>query len=238
MELDVHVRKTLPDFKLDIAFTTQSGELKVITGPSGAGKTTLIRLLAGLEKPDEGYIRFNGETWSDTAKGIFRPPQNRCIGYVFQEYTLFPHLTAYKNVSFAATDEGTVERLMKRFGIWHLKNHKPNKISGGERQRCAICQNLARTPRMLLLDEPFSALDTEVRRNLRYELQELNTRMSLPMVYVTHDLSEALFFGNDILSIVNGKADPGWFEHQLKQMRDDKATLNVHQAIERITPLR
>ena len=230
MELDVCVRKTLADFKLDIAFTTQSGELKVITGPSGAGKTTIIRMLAGLEKPDEGHIRFNEEIWVDTHKGVFLPPQKRRIGYVFQEYTLFPHLTVYKNVSFAATDESTVERLMKLFGIWHLNDHKPNKISGGERQRCAICQNLSRNPQLLLLDEPFSSLDMETRRKLRYELKGLNERMSLPMVYVTHDLSEALILGNDILSIVNGRKDPGWFGYQLKQMLDDKAMLNIHQA--------
>jgi len=218
MELDVYLKKTRSDFKLEIAFTVRAGALKVITGPSGAGKTTIVRLLAGLEKPDEGHIRFNGETWVDTHKRIFMPPQKRRIGYVFQEYTLFPHLTVYKNVSFAATDENAVVSLMKLFGIWHLKDQKPNKISGGERQRCAICQNMARNPRLLLLDEPFSSLDLEIRRKLRFELMQLNKRISLSMVHITHDLAEALLLGNDVLSIVNGKENPDWFKQQLKSL--------------------
>jgi len=227
MELDVYLKKTRSDFKLEIAFTIRAGALKVITGPSGAGKTTIVRLLAGLEKPDEGHICFNGEIWVDTHKGIFLPPQKRQIGYVFQEYTLFPHLTVYKNVSFAATDENAVVSLMKLFGIWHLKDHKPDKISGGERQRCAICQNMARNPRLLLLDEPFSSLDLEIRRKLRFELKQLNKRISLSMVHITHDLAEALFLGNDVLSIVNGKENPDWFKQQLKQMQADKTHLKI-----------
>jgi len=90
-------------------------------------------MIAGLERPDEGYINYNGETWVDTKKGIYLPPQKRRVGYVFQEYTLFPHLTVYKNVFFAAANEDEVKSLMKLFCIWHLKDHKPNKISGGER---------------------------------------------------------------------------------------------------------
>lgn len=223
MELHVHIRKSLPNFDLEVSFTIKNGELKVITGPSGAGKTTIVRMIAGLERPDEGTIRYDGETWVDTKRGLFLPPRKRRVGYVFQDYTLFPHLTVYKNIAFACPDEGDVERLMNIFGIWHLRDQKPDKISGGERQRSAICQNLARRPRVLLLDEPFSALDAENRRRLRRELKVLKTQWSLPMVHVTHDLTEALFLGDDILSLVKGRMDPDWLDHQLKELLEDEA---------------
>ncbi len=226
MGLRVHVRKTLTEFDLEVSFTAGEGELKVIIGPSGAGKTTIIRMIAGLERPEEGYINYNGEIWVDTKKGIFLPPQKRRVGYVFQEYTLFPHLTVYKNVFFAAADQDAGESLMKLFGIWHLRNQRPHRISGGERQRCAICQNLVRKPQVLLLDEPFSALDMEIRRRLRHELKLLKGQLSIPIVHVTHDLNEAVFLGDDILSIVKGKIAHDWLYLQAKRLLEDEAWIN------------
>jgi molybdate transport system ATP-binding protein len=221
MSLKVAVKKRLNKFELDITIVVGVGEFKVITGPSGAGKSTVIRLIAGLERPDQGLIAYNGTTWVDTDKGVFLRPQKRRVGFVFQDYTLFPHLSVYRNVAFAAQGQGGVERLLRRFGIWHLKDDMPHRISGGERQRCAICQNLVRRPQVLLLDEPFSALDVENRRRLRKELKALQEELCIPVIHVTHDLNEALVLGDSILSIVEGKEARGWFQSQLKETRAD-----------------
>lgn len=223
MALEVRLRKALPGFVLKVSFSCRKGEMVILTGPSGSGKTTLIRMIAGLERPDQGTIQYDGETWVDTVKGVFLPARKRGIGYVFQEYTLFPHLNVYGNVSFAAVDRDDVERLLKRFGIWHLRDSMPQHISGGERQRCAICQNLARGPRVLLLDEPFSALDTEMRRTLRRELRGLKESLSIPMLHVTHDLTEALFLADRILPIVQGKTVPEWLLRQVEKAREEEA---------------
>ncbi len=228
MTLEVDIKKRLPDFDLEISFTCKKGELGVFIGPSGAGKTTLIRIIAGLERPDQGYIAYDGNIWVDTRRRISLPPQKRHLGYVFQDYTLFPHLTVYQNVAFASMDQGEIEALLKFFGIWHLKNSMPDKISGGERQRAAICQNLARHPQVLLLDEPFSALDFPIRKRLRQELKALKKDLAFPVVYVTHDLAEALFLGDNIVPIVSGKHEPAWLSNQLEDVMDDYAWMDRH----------
>ncbi len=210
MELNISIRKKLPHFDLDVTFGCRKGRLLVLVGPSGAGKTTIIRMLAGLDRPDKGRIQYGGETWLDTEKNLFLAPQKRRVGYVFQEYTLFPHLTVSGNVAFSAEDKAEVPSLLKRFNIWHLKDRKPDRISGGERQRCAICQAMARRPRLLLLDEPFSALDAVTRQNLREELQKLKRELSIPIIHVTHDISEALYLGDDVLPMVNGRIVRKW----------------------------
>ena len=179
-------------------------------------------MIAGLEKPDQGSISYNGQVWFDASKGISLAPQKRRVGYVFQDYTLFPHLTVFKNVAFSAPNKEDVEPLLRLFGIWDIRNSRPHHISGGERQRCAICQSLARRPQVLLLDEPFSALDVENRRKLRRELKALTEKLSLPIVHVTHDLREALFLGNEILPVVSGKLVPGWLRHQLAELSEDE----------------
>jgi molybdate transport system ATP-binding protein len=222
MALEVHVKKALSSFVLDVSLTAERGDLKVITGPSGAGKTTVIRIIAGLERPDEGYITYRGEVWVDRGRGIFMPSQKRRLGFVFQDYTLFPHLTVYQNVAFAAQDRKDVEKLLRLFGIWNVRDSKPNRISGGERQRCAICQNLARKPRVLLLDEPFSALDLENRRRLRRELKALKEKLSIPIIHVTHDLNEALYLGDEVLSMVKGQLDHDWLDDRLEELMEDE----------------
>lgn len=222
MILEVSVKKALPSFDLDLSFKVGPGELKALIGPSGAGKSTMIRMIAGLEKPDDGLIAYDGEKWVDTARGIFVKPQKRNVGYVFQDYRLFPHLTVYQNAAFAARDRRKVEALLHLFGIWGLKDCMPHKISGGERQRCAICQNLARDPRVLLLDEPFSALDTENRRKLRRELKALKKELPLPILHVTHDLGEAMFLGDEVVPIVQGAITPEWLEKQLAEARAEE----------------
>jgi molybdate transport system ATP-binding protein len=215
MALDLKVQKRLKYFDMDLSLSCGDGRMLVLIGPSGGGKTTLVRMVAGLSKPDEGVIAFDGETWFDSARGINITPQKRRIGYVFQEYSLFPHLNLYENAAFAAVDNKEVEELLELFGIAHLRGRKPHLVSGGERQRCALCQALARRPRMLLLDEPFSALDVVTRRGLREELKSLKKELDFPILYVTHDIGEALFLADDILPIVDGRIDREWMQRTI-----------------------
>ena len=222
MGLRVKITKKLPHFELDIAFSCDEKNVLALVGPSGAGKTTIIRMIAGLTRPDSGMISYNDEVWFDGAKGIVRPPQERSLGFVFQDYTLFPHLNVFKNVAFAAESKDEVVRLLKLFDIWHLKDRKQHEISGGERQRCAICQALARKPRVLLLDEPFSALDANTRRNLRDELKTLRNQLSVPIIHVTHDIDEALFLADDVLPILNGKIVRKWMLQFMLKERNAK----------------
>jgi molybdate transport system ATP-binding protein len=224
MALDVKVKKRRHDFDVDVSFICKGGEILVLVGPSGAGKTTVVRLIAGLEKPDEGRIVCDDEIWADSDEGINEPPRKRRLGYVFQDYPLFPHLTLWANAAFSSSHGAEVDRLMKRFGIHHLRDHKPDQVSGGERQRCAICQALARQPRVLLLDEPFSAIDVATRRLLRDDIVELKGKLGIPMVYVTHDISEALAIADVIVPIVSGKIDRSWIERPRNdQEREEQA---------------
>jgi molybdate transport system ATP-binding protein len=210
MTLTVAVKKRLQYFDLDISFSCPDEELHVMIGPSGSGKTTILRMITGLDRPDDGLISYGDETWFDSKRGIDLPPQKRRLGYVFQEYTLFPHLNLYENAAFAAADRQEARDLLDLFGIGHLRDRRPHMVSGGERQRCAICQALARHPRLLLLDEPFSALDILTRRKLRGDLKTLKTRFSFPVLYVTHDIDEALFLADEILPVVKGKVEKDW----------------------------
>jgi molybdate transport system ATP-binding protein len=220
--LEIRFKKKLATFDLKVSFTVQTGELKVLIGPSGAGKSTMIRTVAGLERPEEGFIAYNGDTWVDTEEKIFVKPQKRRVGYVFQDYILFPHLTVYENVAFAAKDKQEVGDILKLLGIWHVKDSMPHKISGGERQRCAICQNLVTKPKVLLLDEPFSALDVENRRMLRKKMKALKEELSLPIIHVTHDLDEALYLADEVLPIVHGRVSQEWLDRQLKEREEEE----------------
>ncbi len=189
--LDAHIIKQRGHFTVDISFSCQGGQLLALTGPSGSGKTTIIRVLAGLEQPDTGYIRYNQTHWYNSADRVFLKARKRKVGYVFQEHTLFPHLTVRKNIGFACRDGQRVTELLELLRIRHLENSLPHRISGGERQRTALAQSLASRPDVLLLDEPFSALDSITRNRLRVELKNLKNRLAVPIIMVTHDLDEA-----------------------------------------------
>ena len=217
MILSAFFKKRLKYYDLELSFSCPSGKTMVMIGPSGGGKTTVIRMLAGLETPDDGLLRFGEEIWFDSERRVNLKPQKRRLGYVFQDYNLFPHLNLYDNAAFAAVDKKEVDSLFELFGISHLKKRKPPMVSGGERQRCAICQALARHPRVLLLDEPFSALDVVTRRGLREEIKKLKGRLSCPMIYVTHDINEALFLADEIVPLVEGKIDEGWMQRTISR---------------------
>jgi molybdate transport system ATP-binding protein len=210
MRLEVEIVKALPRFIINLAFTCRAGELTALVGPSGSGKTTLMRIIAGLDRPDLGRIAYAGDTWLDSGAGIDLTPQQRNLGYVFQEYTLFPHLTVFDNVAFATRDKARIEELLRCFEVWHLRDRKPRKLSGGERQRVALAQALARNPKVLLLDEPFSALDVLSRRKLQAELKKIKGEFDLPIIHITHDLDEAEFLADSLLPMVEGKIEEEW----------------------------
>jgi len=223
--LQARLRKRLPHFTLDVDINCPAGAILVLTGPSGAGKTTLLRLLAGLDAPDAGRISLGEALWCDTERAVWLRPQERGIGLVFQEYSLFPHMTLAQNVAYATRDRELAASLLSLFGIAHLAGARPGGMSGGERQRGALCQALARRPKALLLDEPFSALDAATRAALREELLRIRERFAIPIVHVTHDLAEAALLGDTVLSIDRGLVDPLWFQHQASQRLEEEEAL-------------
>jgi molybdate transport system ATP-binding protein len=174
-----------------------------LVGPSGAGKTTVLRALAGLGRPHRGTIALNGEAWFDSERGIDLPPEERSVGLVFQDYALFPHMTVAQNVGYGARKEP--HALLASFGIGHLAKEKPASLSGGERQRVALARALARDPDVLLLDEPLAALDTHTRGRVRGELRELLERLGLPTLLVTHDFQDAAALAERVGVLVDGK---------------------------------
>jgi len=225
MMLEVNIIKKLPDFTIDLSFCCEAGKMQIITGPSGSGKTTIMRILAGLEHADNSFIRFNGMVWEDTASKIFMPPQRREIGYVFQEYSLFPHLTVEQNVVFAAKDPNNVQQHIRFLGIDHLKGRFPKQLSGGERQRVALAQALARKPKALLLDEPFSALDFVTREKLRSTLLELKESVNIPIIHITHDINEGMQMADGFLPLENGRISYEWLPDNI---RDKVARCHNH----------
>ncbi|HUN55739.1 MAG TPA: ATP-binding cassette domain-containing protein [Smithella sp.] len=227
MTIRASFKKKLKYFDLDISFSCAKENMMVMIGPSGGGKTTIIRILAGLDRPDDGRMIFGDEVWFDSAKRVNLAPQKRRLGYVFQNHPLFPHLNLYDNAAFAAVDKKEVDELFEIFKISHLRKRKPHMVSGGEQQRCAICQALARHPRLLLLDEPFSALDAVTRRGLREELKNLKGGMSFPVIYVTHDITEALYLADEILPVVEGKIDNQWMQRMINGAPSAEATLRA-----------
>lgn len=182
----------------------------VLFGPSGAGKTTVLRLLAGLDRPDAGTVRMDGETWSDAARGIHLPPQRRRAGFLFQDHALFPHLDVAANVGYGlhglsgAEREARIREVAERLRAGDLLRRRPAELSGGERQRVALARALAPRPRLLLLDEPLSSLDAPTREALRGELRAALRESGVPALVVTHDRVEALALGDRLVVLADG----------------------------------
>lgn len=199
-----------PEIRARTALTSGGGRVTVLFGPSGSGKTTVLRALAGLDRPDGGEIRFGDETWFDARRGLFVRPQARRVGCLFQEYALFPHLSVAGNVGYGLAGrprgerEERVRALAARLRIADLLVRRPGELSGGQRQRVALARALAPEPRLLLLDEPLSALDAPTRDALRGELREVLESSGVPAVVVTHDRTEALALGDRMVVLAGG----------------------------------
>jgi molybdate transport system ATP-binding protein len=184
------------------------GRVLVLFGPSGSGKTTILRCLAGLDRPQEGFIRFGGEVWFDAAARIDCPPQKRRLAYVSQDYGLFPHLTVEQNIRFGmdtALPDGrdNVETILQTVHLEGMAGRVPSQLSGGERQRVALARALARKPQLILLDEPLAALDLPLRDPMRRELRHFLRSVDVPSVVVTHDRVDALTLG-DRMAVLSG----------------------------------
>jgi molybdate transport system ATP-binding protein len=201
-ELHVRISHALRSFRLELELEVES-ETVALAGPSGAGKTTVLRAVAGLLVPEEGRIECGRAVWFDSERRVDLPPEERSVGLVFQEYALFPHLTVEQNVAFAARSRAA--ELVERFGLGPLAHARPDSLSGGERQRVALARALARDPRVLLLDEPLAALDAQTRAGVRGELREHLRSLRLPTVIVTHDYADAAALADRMAVMVAGR---------------------------------
>jgi molybdate transport system ATP-binding protein len=209
--LDVAVARKIGDFDLDAAFRLESGIL-VLFGPSGAGKSLTLSLIAGLLRPDVGTIAINGDVVTDTARGLFVSPQQRRVGMVFQDGLLLPHRTVLDNVALAvrqASGRGPRRAIarswLERVGAEDLAHRRPGSLSGGQRQRVALARGLAGEPSLVLLDEPLSALDHEVRLELRSLIRDVIVSSDIPAVLVTHDADEADALGDVVIGYSDGR---------------------------------
>ena len=209
--LRVEARTRLGELALDVGLEVRAGECLALAGPSGAGKTSVLRVASGLIRPEWGRVECGEEAWLDTERGIDLPPEDRRCGYVFQEYALFPHLTAWQNVAYPLRGLSRSERrcraldLLERFGLERLADARPRTLSGGERQRVAVARVLARRPDVLLLDEPLSALDTRTRAGAARELEAVLREVQVPALLVTHDFAEAAQLGDRVGVIDAGR---------------------------------
>jgi molybdate transport system ATP-binding protein len=209
--ISLNVRKNLVGaegpFELRVELKIPKTKLTVLYGVSGAGKTTLLRMLAGLEHPDEGSIVVDGETWFNATKKVCVPPQKRSVGLVFQNYALFPSMTVRRNLEYAAgsrRDPG-VDTLLEMVELKELQQRYPDELSGGQQQRVALARALIRRPKILLLDEPLSALDQDMREKLQEQILRLHQMLNLTTILVSHDRSEIFRMADHVLTINNGR---------------------------------
>lgn len=184
----------------------ECGKLICINGKSGAGKTTLLRMLAGLIKPNEGCIKFDDKVWFDSKKNILERPQTRDIGYMFQDYALFPNMTVEENIIYGQVKENLeeVEKLLTLFDLTKLRKQKPMLLSGGQKQRCALARALARKPKLLLLDEPLSSLDEEMRESLQNEILKVHQLMGITTILISHDRNEIKKMADYVITVKKG----------------------------------
>lgn len=208
-DLTARIELARGDFRLDVELTCPPG-ITCVMGPSGSGKSTILAVLAGLALPQRGRVALGGEVWLDRERGIDVPVHHRRLAYVFQGLALFPHMSALANVEYGMQDVPRPARttkamaLLERLGVVHLARRRPRTFSGGEAQRVALARAIARSPRLILLDEPFSALDRELRAQLTALVRELVGELSVPLVHVTHSLAEARLLADQVVRIERG----------------------------------
>jgi molybdate transport system ATP-binding protein len=206
-DLSVDVRKRHaggPEIVARLRLPLDTHSVTVLFGPSGAGKTTVLRLTAGLDTPDSGSIQCGEDIWYDSARGTNLAPQHRRVGYLSQDYAIFPHLKVRANVGYGARG-WAVDGLLARFELTELADRYPRQLSGGQLQRVALARALAAQPRLLLLDEPLSALDAPTRMRMRGDLRQLLASVQVPAIVVTHDRIEALALGDSIAIMIDGR---------------------------------
>lgn len=210
MTLTFEAKHMLGKFVLDAAFTSDRG-VTALFGRSGSGKTSIIRIIAGLSRPDQGRVVFDGDVLVDTKKGIFVPKHKRCFGYVFQEGRLFPHLTVQQNLNYGrwftpkSRRSDDLSKIVDLLGMGAILDRRPGKLSGGEKQRVAIGRALLSSPRMLLMDEPLAALDDTRKIEILPYLEALRDEMNIPIIYVSHSVSEVARLADRVIVMSEGK---------------------------------
>lgn len=202
--IDIYLKKKIGTIEIDVKLFYDKKKTISLVGESGSGKTTLLRLVAGLEKPESGHIKNAKKILYSSEGKINIASHKRNIGYLFQEYTLFPHWSIEKNILYTAKNKDFAKELINHFKISHIINKKPNKASGGERQRAAFAQAIAREPDLLLLDEPFSSLDNKNRKKACDFLLSIKEKINCPIILVTHDITEAIYLGDEVFEMNKG----------------------------------
>lgn len=212
MVFDFELYIQIHEFTLNVACQSQAKRV-VIMGQSGSGKSLMLQILAGLVKPHSGSLKINGFLYGDIEQKVWLAPRKREVGMMFQDYALFPHLTVAQNIAFGVHSgwrnppmrlDKLTEKWLNRMHLTHLASHYPHQISGGQKQRVALARACIRQPRWLLLDEPFSALDTDLRQQMREEVSDLQKELDIPMLLITHDRADCDVLADEIWIMRNG----------------------------------
>jgi molybdate transport system ATP-binding protein len=210
--IEIDIEKDLGGFSLNLSLNLQKG-ITVLFGPSGSGKTLTLHTVAGLVEPDSGMVRVNGTLYFDKKRGVNLPIHRRRVGYVFQEPSLFPHMTVFENIAYGISGlppgdkKERVLRMIERMKLTGLEKNFPHQISGGQKQRAALARALAASPLLLLLDEPFASLDNPVREKLRLDLLSVGREAHIPLIFVTHDVEETFVLAEEVVVLNDGRVE-------------------------------